>query len=488
MTLLLPAAGRAADTPNILFIAVDDLRPELGAYGHPLVQSPHLDRLARDGLLFNRAYCQQALCAPSRTSLMTGRRPGIPGINATDSQNKNTLRQAIAQNLTLPEHLRAHGYTTLNVGKTFHTYDTTAKNAWDREMKPGGGHYQRPENLQAQQRLEQQIRDEGPSARWKYGGAPASESADAPDDQYQTHRIADRAIQMLREHRAKQPDRPFFLGVGFYKPHLPLIAPQRYWELYDRDQIQVPSYDHPPGVSRFALVPTWYEMRLYGDIPRGQKPLSPEKARELIHGYYACVSFVDVQVGRLLDELDHQGLAQNTVVVVWGDHGWKLNDYGDWSKYTNMEFDTRIPLIVRGPGVEPGQTDALVELIDLYPTLCELAGADVPGHVEATSFVPLLADHDRPWKQAALSYYDRRNPDGEGLSIRDPRWRYTEWRDYQSGQVLDRELYDHAAGPRAEKNLAADPAHADTVERLAAMLHAGWRSLTPQDTAPATEP
>ena len=470
--------------PNVLFIAIDDLRPELGAYGHPMVRSENLDRLAGQGLIFDRAYCQAALCAPSRTSLMSGLRPGVPGITATDSRDEASLNAVLETVTTLPQHLRRGGYRTLSVGKIFHTYETMGSDPWDEVLKPGGGTYQLAKNKNREQTYRQKVKQEGPSARWRNPRGDASEAADVPDDQYQTHRIASRGIRLLDEHVENHPDQPFFLAVGFYKPHLPFIAPQRYWDLYDRQQLTVPPTDEPQGMPEYALVPSWYEVRQYGDIPRQTESLDQAKARELIHGYYACISFVDAQVGRLLESLDQHGLADNTVVIVWSDHGFKLGDYGDWSKYTNMEIDTRVPLIVKGPGVTAGRTDALVELIDLYPTVAELTGNEVPKHVEGTSFVPLLSDPDRPWKSAALSYYDRRNPDGEGFSIRDARYRYTEWREYETGRVLARELYDHAEGPIAQRNLADDLAHAETRDRLQSLLAEGWTALTP----PAADP
>ncbi|MEO0514290.1 MAG: sulfatase [Planctomycetota bacterium] len=468
--------------PNILFLAIDDLRPDLGAYGNAQIHSPNLDAIAANGLLFKRAYCQAALCAPSRSSLMTGLRPGIPGINATESQNKDIINRAVGAVPTLPVQLRDYGYTTLTVGKIFHTYDTSGSGAWDRQLGPGGGGYQLPSNLEKERIHRQKIKEEGGQARWKYPRGDAAEAADVPDENYQTHRIATRGIQLLREHVQHNPEDPFFLAIGFHKPHLPFVAPQKYWDLYDRSTLDVPSRAEPADVPKYSLVPAWYEMRQYGDVPKNREHnVNDVKTREFIHGYYACISFVDAQVGRVVDELKNQGLAENTIVIVWSDHGFKLGDYGDWSKYTNMEIDTQIPLVVSGPGVvQGGETDALVELIDLYPTVTELAGVPTPEHVEATSFVPLLADPDRPWKKGALSYYDRRNPDAEGFSIRDARFRYTEWKDYETGDILARELYDHDQSVIADRNLADDPAHADTVERLSKLLSDGWKNLAPE--------
>ncbi|MEM8873678.1 MAG: sulfatase [Planctomycetota bacterium] len=473
-------ADELPERPNILFIAIDDLRPDLGAYGNELIHSPNIDGLAESGVRFDRAYCQQSLCAPSRTSLMTGLRPGVPGVNATDSRDKKVIDRVVAEALTLPEYLRSGGYTTLSVGKIFHTYDTQGEGAWDKQLRPGGGSYQLESNREAERRQREKIKEEGSSARWRYGRGNAAESADAPDENYQTHRITTRALTLLDEHMNEDADEPFFLAVGYHKPHLPFVAPKKYWDLYDRSEITLPSRDEPDGAPEYSLVPSWYEMRLYGDVPRNRsRNVNDAKTLEYIHGYYACISFVDAQVGRLMDDLKARDLLDNTVVILWSDHGFKLGDYGDWSKYTNMEIDTRVPLIVAGPGVSSDDSDALVELIDLYPTVAELVGMSVPEHVQGTSFVPLLSEPSTPWKRGALSYYDRRNPDGEGFSIRTERYRYTEWRDFETGEVLARELYDQADGPIVDRNLADDPAYAEIVAKHAALLDAGWEALVP---------
>jgi iduronate 2-sulfatase len=270
--------------------------------------------------------------------------------------------------------------------------------------------------------------------------------------------------------------KPFFLAVGFVKPHLPFVAPKKYWDLYRREDFNPsPQSDWPIGAPKEAT-PNWGELRGYLDMPK-QGPVSDEDARALIHGYHACVSYTDAQVGRVLAELDRLGLAGDTAVVLWGDHGWKLSDYGAWTKHTNFEIDTHAPLILRAPGYSGGERRRqLVEFVDIYPTLAELVGLAAPASVEGTSFVPLLGAPQRQWKTASFSQYPR-GKKVMGYSVRDERWRYTEWR--QNGRVIARELYDHATSNIAPRNLIDDPALADIVQDLAARLRAGWQSARP---------
>lgn len=261
--------------------------------------------------------------------------------------------------------------------------------------------------------------------------------------------------------------------MGFYKPHLPFNAPAEYWDRYDPATIELPELDHAPeGAPKIALM-EWNELRVYRGIPQ-KGDLPRDLARELIHGYRACVSYVDSQIGKVLDELDRLGLRENTIVMLWGDHGLKLGDYGDWCKHSNFEIDTRAPLIVSAPGmrVRGVSTRALVEFVDIYPTLVELAGLPLPDHLQGTSFAPLLQDPKQPWKDAALSQYPRGTTTGR--SIRTDRYRFTQWRS-KGGVVLARELYDHEeSDPLEVRNLAGDPAHAKTMKKLEAQLDERW--------------
>jgi iduronate 2-sulfatase len=460
----------AARKPNVLFIAVDDLRPELGCYGHPHVKSPHIDRLAASGTRFTHTYCQQAICAPSRASLLTGLRPDSTGIYDLRHPVKDTLPHV----RTLPQHFRKNGYHTVSLGKIYH-HGHDDPTGWSE--RPGVHqplYADRETNLRRWKRLEE-AKKKGLTGwrRYNYAAGPSTECLDVPDNAYGDGAITDAAVRILRERR----DGPFFLAVGYWKPHLPFTAPKRYWDLYDPSAIALPDADEPDAAPALAFT-NWGELRAYSDIPK-KGDLDEAKTRQLIHGYRACVSFVDRQIGRLLDALDDLGLADDTVVILWGDHGWKLGEYGDWCKHTNFELDTHVPMLLRAPGAKAGRVcPALTEYVDIYPTLAEACGLPVPAHCEGTSMVPLLADPDRPWKVAAFSQYPR-GGNIMGYSLRSGKWRYTEWRHRKSDKVLERELYDHSDGPVAEANLVDKPAHADVVERLARIMKDGWKGARP---------
>jgi iduronate 2-sulfatase len=460
--------------PNVLFIAVDDLRPTFGCYGNPAILSPNLDRLAAEGMRFDRAYCQQAVCAPSRVSLLSGTRPDTTRIY--DLQTP--LRKNMPDVVTLPQYLRQNGYETVALGKIYHHVQDDPE-GWS--VKPwvppgtwtGKASYLEPASHQAIEERNAHLR-----AGARPGMGPAFESPDAPDNAYADGKTADRAIEELR----RLKDRPFFLATGFYKPHLPFNAPKKYWDLYDPAKIDLGHMPEWPAGSPEVARAEWGELRDFAGLP-ASGPVSREMARKLIHGYSACVSFMDAQVGRVLKELDNLGLAQNTIVVLWGDHGWKLNDYGAWCKHTNFEIDTHAPLLLKVSGRKPGRpsTQALVEFVDIYPTLAQLCALPVPPHCEGLSMAPLLDNPGRPWKEAAYSQYPR-GGDVMGYTLRSGRWRYTEWIARSKGTVTARELYDHSTGPLADRNLADDPKCAGEVKRLSALLGKGqgWRQVREQ--------
>jgi arylsulfatase A-like enzyme len=292
--------------------------------------------------------------------------------------------------------------------------------------------------------------------------------------------IAENAIRLLREFK----DKPFFLAVGFLNPHLPFVAPKKYWDLYERDAIVLADNPFAPrGAPEFAMT-SWGELRKYYDIPRSG-PLTRDQSISMIHGYYAAISYVDAQIGRLLDELDRLALTENTIVVFWGDHGWKLGEHGGWCKHTNFELDARAPWILRAPGQEsPGaRTRGLVEFVDIYPTLCELAGLPQPDGLEGTSAVPLMDNPNRAWKTAAFSQYPRSTGKTRlmGYSMRTDRYRFTRWqhRDDPS-QVAAVEIYDHVEDPEENVNLAVDPGNQPLVEQLTEQYLRGWRGAVPQ--------
>ena len=378
--------------------------------------------------------------------------------------------------VTLPQHFKNCGYHTCSIGKVYHGSGKPAKDPPSWSAEPMYDHVRDPALRYA---LPANLAGKGLKRS-------AAEAADVPDDTYVDGKVCQAALAALGDLKAK--GRPFFLAVGFRKPHLPFCAPKTYWDLYDRSAIPMPATsDHPRGAPEPA-VRSWMELEGYTDIPRNGN-IPPEKVRELRHGYYACVSYVDALVGRLLGELDRQGLADNTVVVLWGDHGYHLGEQGLWTKANNYELATRVPLILSVPGqANPGAaTDALVEFVDVYPTLAEVCGLEAPAGVEGVSLRPLIADPARPWKQAAFSQYPRAREgsrhrgrgDIMGYAVRTARFRYVEWREWDGGKVTARELYDHARDPNEMRNVAGEPEQAEAVRKMADVLREGWRAAGP---------
>ncbi len=482
----------AEERPNILFIAVDDLRPELGCYGHRHTKSPRIDRLASQGVLFRRAYCQQPLCNPSRTSLMTGMRPETVGVLG----NHVYFRDRFPNIATLPQHFKNHGYQSVGIGKLYHGpfIEGSICPRWDRLDDPPSWsepairfwpryYFTSDGIVQAKRVFRGRYRDQyrkGEDWRKALLFGPMTEDPDVPDNQLYDGKVGDAAVEKLKQ--LVEKGKPFFLGVGFIKPHTPFIAPRKYWDLYDPKTIPLAkSPDFPEGAPRIA----WHrsgELRRYTDQPK-RKPFSEPNRRRLRHGYFACISHVDAQIGRVLDELDRLKLTDNTVVVLWGDHGYHLGEQDMWGKHTCFENAARVPLIVRAPkSAGSGRaTKALVELVDLYPTLCDLAGLPLPSHLEGTSFAPLLARPDHPWKTAAFTDQPARgNADKGGTvigrSMKTDRYRYTEWIERTSGKLVARQLYDHQIDPLETINLAELPNHAAQVRQLHEQLTSGWRS------------
>lgn len=487
LPLLVCIPARAGDRPNVLFVVVDDLRSEIGAYGCESVQSPNLDRLAKSAVTFDRAFCQQAVCSPSRTSVMTGLRPDTSKV--WDLQTH--FRAALPDVVTLGQHFRNHGYFVQGMGKIYHSGELDDPPTWSVPWQvPASELYGSPESRAIhERRMSSQLGSplpqhlvQPPILPSKPGSrGPAFEAADVPDDTFQDGKVAELAIATLHELRAK-PE-PFFLAVGFIRPHLPFVAPKKYWDLYDPEKIPLaPNKFRPHAAPAFAIQ-DGSEMRHYHGIPTGSVP--DDLARKLKHGYYAAISYADAQIGKVLDELDRLGLRENTIVIFWGDHGWKLGEHDAWCKHSNCENDARAPLLLSVPGMKRAgaHSGALVELVDIYPTLCELAGLPLPAHLEGLSFKPLIEDPDRAWKQAAFSQYPRRG-DGRdlmGYSMRTERYRFTAWADRLDHSKIEAlELYDHETDPQENTNVANRPENAALVARLAAQLRAGWRAAGPR--------
>jgi len=470
-------------TLNVLFIAVDDLRPELGCYGNTQIKSPNIDRLARRGMVFERAYCHEAHCFPTRTSLLTGRRPDW----IRSHGGRARFQQELAKIVSLPKQFKNHGYHTQAFGKIYHSCFATAyvgdrlndPTSWSvPAWYPGPRYYYTPEGVTAARQVFQQMTGKTGEALddWEkhFVLGPPTETPEVAEDVLYDGQVAARAVEALRG----AGERPFFLAVGFLKPHLPFVAPKKYWDLYEPGAITVADNPLPPKNAPPCAFQDSLHLRRYHGVP-DKGPISEERRRRLIHGYYACVSFVDAQIGRVLDELDRLRLDEHTIVILWGDHGWHLGEHGMWGKATNFERSVRAPLILSVPGMETAgeKTDALVEFVDIYPTLCELAGLPVPEGLEGTSFTPLLQDPDRRWKSATFSQYRRRGV--VGRSMRTDRYRLTCWFPLNKSEKVAIELYDYKTDPAETENLANRPEHAELVHQLTDKLKAGWQAAKP---------
>ncbi|MDO8303506.1 MAG: sulfatase-like hydrolase/transferase, partial [Sedimentisphaerales bacterium] len=438
---------------NVLFVAFDDLRPQLGCYGDVVVKSPNIDRLAARGMVFDRTYCQQSLCAPSRASLMTGRR--VDTVQLWDCSSKH-FRDTLPDVVTLPQHFKNNGYFTQNIGKIYHNWHWHIQGDPQSWSVPAMMHWDRHDTEKPQLPAGQPVPP-------NLATDPLCECRDVPDEAYFDGRIADLSIKALRERAAAQ--QPFFLAVGFWKPHTPFNAPKRYWDLYQRNDIPVPlpAVAAPPkDAPALALhpshemrgVPADYNSRFMSENPpdlehemraaAGYRSLDEKAERELCHGYYAGISYADAQFGKVLNELDRLGLADNTIVVVWGDNGFHLGEETLWGKMSNFELGARVPLIIAAPGVTPANTTttAMTEFLDLYPTLVELCGLPKATGLEGVSQLPVLKNPKAAVRSCAGTQHPRPSlPIGQpwptimGYSIRTGRWRYTEWRDWKTAEV-----------------------------------------------------
>ena len=455
---LLSCKDKIADTSttqqkkanNILFIAVDDLRPELNLYGANHIISPNIDKLADQSLVFNRAYCNIPVCGASRASLLTGIRP-------TRNRFLNYKTRAdvdVPNAVSLPKFLKQNGYVTISNGKIYHNNEDD-DSAWNYRWFPEG-------NIRDYQ-IEKHIIENAGSGQAK-GGAVSHEIAQVNDTAYFDGKIAHKGIADLRE--LKNNKKPFFLALGFMKPHLPFNAPKKYWDLYDRNNIELPeSYVQPKSTPRKAFH-NFGELRQYNNIPK--KGDIPEAlAKELIHGYYACVSYVDAQIGLVLDELKRLELDEETIVILWGDHGWNLGDHKLWSKHVTFETALRAPLMIKVPGKTKGQkTETITEYIDVYPSLVELVGLEIPSTVDGKSFVPIL-DGKTQEKDWAVSKFK------DAVTLIKGDLFYTEWTN-DEGVAYARMLFDHKTDPLEIDNLAEKPEYKEKVKALAKELRKKW--------------
>ena len=495
--------------PNILFIAIDDLKPELGCYGNTLIKTPNIDRLAKMGTVFLSNYCQQAVCGPTRASIMTGMRPDYTKI----WDLKTKMRDMNPDIVTIPQYFITQGYKTAGVGKIYHpTCVDENDNAFSWSVpylkpkasdftnglgKPTSGHYQSTEIKDAiAKRLDEKTKpdEDGETGGSKKG--PSSECINVPDNAYE-----DGVSALLAKHQiiqfTKSKD-PFFMAVGFRKPHLPFVAPKKYWDLHKRENMPLATFQEHSKNGPFIAYHSSGELRNYTDIPArttlsadsNRIGLQIEKQKELIHGYYAAVSYTDAQVGILLNTLDSLGILNNTIIVLWGDHGWHLGDHDLWEKHTNFEQATKAPLIFSAPGYKAGSTKSLTEHVDVFPTLCELAGVRVPTNLAGKSLLSVMKNNKAVVKNFAISQYHRTikqdevkklglaNRKVEGYAIRTDKYRYVMWlnNDFHASEPFTEkriyavEMYDYVKDPLEKINVVNEPAYTSIAKDIKARL------------------
>ena len=447
--LATPLSLHAQQRLNVLFIAVDDMNNDLGCYGHPLVKSPNIDRLAREGVRFDRAYCQFPLCSPSRSSIMTGLRPDTTRV----FDLRYHFRTGLPDVVTMPQMFMKAGYFAARVGKIYHygnpgdigTSGLDDPPSWNEFVNPAG---------RDKTTLEPDIINYTPQRGLGSGMCFLSDKT-GKDEEHTDGKVATEAIKLLEAHQGK----PFFLAVGFYKPHTPYVAPAKYFEPYSMDKITLPTVE--AGFEKSAV-----PLALGSTKPWPYFGVTPDQARECKQAYYAAISFVDAQIGRVLDALDRLALRDKTIVVFWSDHGYHLGEHGLWMKQSCFEESARVPMIIAAPGIKgAGRASArTVELVDVYPTLADLAGVTPPAGLEGESLKPLLEEPDATWNHPAYSQVQRGSTPGH--SVRTERWRYTEWGFGSEGA----ELYDHNSDPKELHNLASDPQFSNVVAELKALL------------------
>ena len=488
--------GAPADKLNVLMIPVDDLKPLLNCYGVDGILTPHIDRLAARGTVFLNNACQQAVCGPTRASLMTGLYPDSTGV----WDLKTRMRDVNPDILSMPQYFIQQGYETTGVGKTYDSRCVdkkldapswsirygSEKRVYASGLGPSFRGFRHPETVAVAAKAKAAVKGK----KFKSGSArnramadaagpmaaPATECMDVPDNAYNDGALADAGCRLLEKLSAA--DKPFFLSVGFLKPHLPFVAPKKYWDLYDRAEIALHPFQKRSAGGPELAYHTSGELRSYSNIPR-KGDIAPKQQAELIHGYRACVSYIDAQVGKLLDKLDALGIADKTVVCLWGDHGWHLGDHGMWCKHSNFEQAVRAPLIVAAPGKPKGnKTDAPTGFVDVFPTLCELAGLPVPEQLQGKSVASLMSNPGGSVREAILSQYPR-GIDGRpvmGYTLRDRRYRYVKWvqmnyrKGERSGLLVARELYDYQKDPHETVNQADNSDFAAVVARFEAVL------------------
>lgn len=439
--------------PNVLVFYVDDLRAELGCYGSETAITPNIDKLASDGVMFNKAYTQQAICAPSRMSTLTGLRPETLGIYSIFTP----LRKVHKDVVSMPQLFNKNGYKTVSIGKVYH-HGSDDKKEWSVYFQKEPNTYNDPKNIA----IIEQLKKEGKNLK-----GPAFDYADVNDEAYKDGRAAKYAIETLE----KLKDDKFLMFIGLSKPHLPFNAPKKYWDLYDKSRFEIPSREKPEGVYRLALT-NWGELKGYHGIPK-EGDLDDDLTRDLIHGYHASVSYIDAQIGKVMQTLDDLDLRKNTVIVFMSDHGYKIGEYGAWCKHSNMEIDTRVPLIISRETNykkrKAGKTsDALVENVDLFSTLIDICGFEgIPS--DGKSLVPVIDNPNQEWDPVATSVYAR-GKKFMGVTATDGQWRYTEWRDSKTHEILGTELYEHKDNLLSFENLSGNESYSEVESKMKKLL------------------
>ncbi|MDF1859559.1 MAG: sulfatase [Verrucomicrobiales bacterium] len=455
LPLCLAGSSLAGEKINVLFLIADDLRNELGCYGSEVAITPHLDALAESGMRFDRAYCQKAVCWPSRNSLLSGLMPD----NLGKANAKDTFRVSHPEITSMPEWFRQNGWHTASFGKILHNGQDDPPSWSQPHYDPPPLHYASPGNRGKHPIINRY--DPGNKAN------PLFESADVPDEAYKDGLTARAAITEIQ--KRSREEKPFFLMVGFHKPHSPFNAPKRDWDLYDRENVPLsPIPNLPKGA---PLKHSFHEsryIRSFTDFPDAG-PIPDDVARETRHAYLACVSYIDRLTGQILAALEETGQRENTLIVFTSDHGYHLGDHALWSKHTTFEIATRVPLLMAGPGIEAGSTtESLVELVDLFPTLAEKADLALPSHLDGKSFATVLSDPLLTIRESAFSEFSRGG--ARGCSIRTKRFRYTEWRNLKNKKVTARELYDHETDPMETANVVMEGTYKSDRSRLSALL------------------
>ena len=496
--------------PNILFIAIDDLKPVIGAYGNKMIKTPNIDRLARRGTVFLSNYCQQAICGPTRASILTGMRPDMTKI----WDLKAKIREVSPDIVTLPQYLITQGYSTQGIGKVFDPRNVDEQNdqkSWsvpyhktDKKYyvpalgEPAEGRYQLKETKAMVEKVISEAIAKGmtkaeANAEANLKVRPTSENIDVPDNAYNDGANILQSKDILKQLSKK--GEPFFFAVGIAKPHLPFVAPKKYWDLYKTSEMPLAPFQEQSTNPIAVAYHNAGEIRAYTDMPADlaktkQKDfgytISPAKQQELIHAYYAAISYTDALVGDLLNTLDSLGLSKNTIVVLWGDHGWHLGDHNLWCKHSNFEEATRAPLIISAPGIDSNSTQSQTEHVDVFPTLCDLAGLPIPSQLQGKSLKPVMINPANAVKKYSTSQYPRSGVDEEsgrtgfveantmGYSIRDGQYRFTIWmkngfrstRKYTEKDEIGMELYDYKADPLETKNVAGEKNYASVAAKM----------------------